>query len=139
MTRRRESRTNRDESWAGPGLAALIVDDQEALGEALAARLAFSGFDSTVATTGGQALAVSAARRYDVAFVDLGLPDMDGIALAGQLKKPSPGLRVILMTGSAICFDDPGLRGDGIDSVLPKPWKPRELDAILRSVRGEGR
>lgn len=122
------------ETRASAAPCAIIIDDQRALAELLAERLSLDGFQTTVTSTATEGLALSANRSYDVAFVDLKLPDMSGIAAAAELKKRSDRLRVILVTGFASSTDDAEMRWAHIDAVLPKPWKPSELDAILRMV-----
>jgi DNA-binding response OmpR family regulator len=119
--------------------AALIVDDQRPLAELLAERLAQEGIEATVTATAAEGLAVSVRRTFDIAFVDLKLPDMNGIAVAAQLKQKLPSLRVILVTGFAASVDDAEPNWTPVDAVLPKPWKPAELEAILRTLGGKQR
>ncbi len=114
--------------------AALIIDDQQPLAELLAERLSLEGFASTVTTTAGAGLTASIQRHFDVAFVDLKLPDMSGIAAAAELKKRFPDIQVILITGFATSVDDAEPGWTHIDGVLPKPWRPAELEAILRTL-----
>ncbi len=118
---------------------ALIVDDQKALAELLAVRLGMEGVEATVATRATEGLALSARQTFDVAFVDLKLPDMSGIAAATEMKKNDPNLRVILITGYAASVDESEPGWTHIDGVLPKPWRPAELEAILNTLRREER
>jgi DNA-binding response OmpR family regulator len=74
-------------------------------------------------------------RSYDVAFVDLALPDGNGMALACELKMRQPGLKIVLITGFASTSDDPSMRSESVDLVLPKPWTPAELASALRRIR----
>ncbi len=121
-----------------PASAVLIIDDQRPLAELLAERLALEGVEATVATTATEGLAASIRRPFDVAFVDLKLPDMSGIAAAAELKKRLPELKIILITGFAASIDDAEPGWTHIDGVLPKPWRPAELEAILRTM-GRGK
>ncbi len=116
------------------GPAALVVDDQRWLADALAERLLLEGFHTTVATTGGDALAAATGRTFDLAFVDLNLPDMNGRTAAARLKQQLPGLKLILISGLAAAVDDPAVNSVGADGVLPKPWKAAELADMLRRV-----
>ncbi len=114
--------------------AALIIDDQQPLAELLAQRLGMDGLEAMVATTATEGLAASELRTFDVAFVDLRLPDMSGAVVAAELKRRRPNLRVILLTGFAASVDDMEPGWSHFDGVLPKPWRPAELEAILRSI-----
>ncbi len=116
------------------GLSAIIVDDQRGLAELLAERLAMDGIRATVATSAGEALKACSSQPFDVAFVDLRLPDMSGIATAAELKKLSSAMRVVLMTGFAISPDDAETRWPQLDGVLPKPWRQGELESLLRAL-----
>lgn len=118
--------------------SAIVIDDQRELAELLAERLSLDGFDTMVATTAAEALAAFAQQTFDIAFVDLKLPNMSGLAVARELKKLSGGLKIILVTGFAASVDDTDLGGPELDGVLPKPWRPAELEAILSTV-GRGK
>ena len=113
-----------------------MVDDQQWLASALADRLGLDGFDTVVAGSIGQALVAFDELACDVAFLDLSLPDGNGIDLAVELKRRKPRLMVVLMTGFASASDDPTLESDSVDEILPKPWAPRELESIIKKVQG---
>ena len=82
-----------------------------------------------------EALLVFDERAYDIAFIDLALPDGNGIDLATELKKRHPQLMIVLMTGFASAANDPSVGSVSVDAVLPKPWAPRELENVLRRIR----
>ncbi len=118
--------------------AAIVIDDQKGLAELLAERLSLDGYCTTIATNASDALKAVAHQSFDVAFVDLKLPDMSGLAAARQMRKLSGALKIILVTGFAASVDDQELGSADLDGVLPKPWRPAELAAILRTVgRGQ--
>ncbi len=82
-----------------------------------------------------EALVAFDNHAYDIAFIDLALPDGNGIDLAGEIKQRQPRVMVVLITGFASAADDPGIGTVNVDAVLPKPWTPRELETVLRRVR----
>lgn len=77
----------------------LLVDDEEDLVTFLAHRLRKRGIEVAVAVNGQQALDAAAARTFDVAVVDLKMPDFDGITVMERLKKNQPFLEVLMLTG----------------------------------------
>jgi len=79
----------------------LVVDDNRDAAETLAELLEELGYTSHVAYASEDALAV--ASRFDpgVAIVDLGMPGMDGYALAEQLQAQRSGIRLIALSGYA--------------------------------------
>jgi signal transduction histidine kinase/CheY-like chemotaxis protein len=115
----------------------LLVDDEEGL-RALGSRvLGDSGFTVEVAADGAQGLlaAKSAPGAYDLAFVDLMMPVMNGRELIGELRKVDPGLPVVVMTG----YLEPEIRTEldrlGVARVLEKPFGPGVLRAAAGACR----
>jgi len=77
----------------------LIVDDEEDLVTFLAHRLRKRDIDVTTALSGTEAIAAGIELTFDVAVVDLKMPDMDGIEVIEQLKFAQPFLEVLMLTG----------------------------------------
>ena len=77
----------------------LLVDDEEDLVTFLAHRLRKRGVEVAVATGGEQALALAARQRFDVAVVDLKMPDIDGITVMERLKRMQPFVELLMLTG----------------------------------------
>ena len=86
----------------------LIVDDDEALSENLAEIVQELGVRTVIALDRQSALAQAAAHDFDVALIDVRLPDGDGLTLLGPLRERSPHLQAVMVTGNAC-----GRRGDG--------------------------
>jgi CheY-like chemotaxis protein len=110
----------------------LVVDDDPGNRETLGELLGLSGHDVRGAESGAAALAALEAHPFDVALVDLAMPDMNGVELAERLRARDPCMRIALVTGwepSAIDGGKPGL----IDAVFRKPI---DLPAILRFLDG---
>ena len=84
-----------------PGTRALVVEDELALGEAVAAALADAGFKPDRASNGEEALARLRERHYDVIICDLKMPKVDGIAFFREVsaKMPHVARRLIFVTG----------------------------------------
>ena len=77
----------------------LLVDDEEKLLDSMADRLKLMGFDPVKASGGLQALGLAKNARFDLAIVDLKMPDMDGLVTITKLKELDPDLRSVLLTG----------------------------------------
>ncbi len=76
----------------------LIVDDEESQREPLAGFLKKQGFDVATAASGQEAVIICQERHFEIALIDLKMPEMDGIELLGKLKERSPEMQVIMMT-----------------------------------------
>ena len=77
----------------------LIADDEEDLVTFLAHRLRKRGLDVTMALSGSEAVSAASQMKFDVAVVDLKMPDMDGITVIEQLKALQPFIEVLMLTG----------------------------------------
>jgi CheY-like chemotaxis protein len=107
----------------------LVVDDDAGNRETLIELLGLSGHEVFGADSGTAALAALDEHDFDVALVDLAMPDMNGVELAERLRARAPGVGIALVTGwepSAVgSLGAPGL----IDAIFRKPI---DLPAILR-------
>ena len=119
----------------------LVVDDNAPLVENLAEILEGAGYAVRSAGSCGQALTI-AQEGFDVALVDLRLPDGDGTALAPQLKEASPDGEVVLLTGFATLESAVGAVRAGACAYLVKPCATQELlvtvEQAMRQVRLHG-
>jgi two-component system response regulator HydG len=77
----------------------LIVDDSFADGETLKAILEERGYSVVTVSTGAEALVRVREKRFDIIFLDVRLPNMDGVELFEQVKAVDPEVAVIMMTG----------------------------------------
>ena len=77
----------------------LIADDEEDLVTFLAHRLRKRGLEVTMALSGSEAVSAGAELTFDVAIVDLKMPNMDGITVIEQLKAQQPFLEALMLTG----------------------------------------
>jgi signal transduction histidine kinase len=119
----------------------LLVDDNRPLVENLAEILVEAGYAVRSAGTCAGALAL-AAEGFDVALVDLKLPDGDGSALAPRLKELSPAGEVVLLTGFATLESAVAAVRAGACAYLVKPCATQELlvtvEQAMRQVRLHG-
>ncbi len=109
----------------------LIVDDESKLVEAFIMQLTKEGMKVSGAFSAGEALTLLKKEVFDVAVVDIRLPDMDGVNLLLKIKQTEPGLEVIMLTGFASV--DTAIRSMklGAYDYLTKPCKISELAAII--------
>jgi len=82
-----------------PAIRLLLVDDEEDLVQFLAHRLRKRGVDVTMALSGAEAISAATDHTFDVAVVDLKMPDMDGITVVEELKGFQPFCEILMLTG----------------------------------------
>lgn len=115
------------------GLRVLVVDDNEDAADMLAQALALKGHHIRVAHDGPSALRVAEDFQPAVAFLDIGLPVMDGYELARRLRTlhGMAQLRMIAVTGYAQDGDRHRSRAAGFETHLVKPVNLDTLETLL--------
>ena len=106
--------------------AILLVDDEESVRKAFTGILEKAGYLVDTAETGQKALEKAQAKRYDVALIDIKLPDMEGTDLLLKLPKKSEMVKIII-TGFSTMENGVKAADCGADDFLVKPVKPQEL------------
>lgn len=109
----------------------LVVDDEPAIVRALSAALRARDHRVAIATTGAEALAEAATRNPAVIILDLGLPDMDGVEVCGQLRRWSTAPIIVLTAEGAESRKVEAL-DEGADDYMTKPFSTPELLARVR-------
>jgi len=113
----------------------LIVDDDEFLAETFKVMLEDAGFYVETAATGGQALLRASQMDFDMAILDLKLPDTTGSELSRRLKDRNSDINVVLLTGNTEMLESMDPSQIGSDEVLLKPVTPDELLKITEKLR----
>lgn len=116
----------------------LVVDDNQDLAEILADILDLNGFYVDIAYDGESAIEQFRKNDYDLAFMDVKLPGMNGVESFLQIRKIKPNARVIMMTGFSVeHLLDEAVR-HGAWAVMHKPLEiPKVLD-MLENMGSDG-
>jgi two-component system KDP operon response regulator KdpE len=111
----------------------LVVDDEPQILRALRVNLAARGYDVLTASTGRQALDATAHHHPDIVVLDLGLPDMDGVAVVHGLRgwTQTP---IIILSGRSQSIAKVQALDAGADDYVTKPFNVDELLARIRAV-----
>ncbi len=114
----------------------LVVDDNIDALESLRDYLAHQGHDVMTASEPLQALKLAEQFQPDVAVLDIGLPGMDGYALASALRTsfPPDRLRLVALTGYGQTKDFQRSRQAGFETHLVKPVALEALDAAINAA-----
>jgi CheY-like chemotaxis protein/HPt (histidine-containing phosphotransfer) domain-containing protein len=128
------------------GLRVLIVDDNATNRDILHHQLSAWGMANTAAEDGPQALgmlraAAEGGEPYKLALLDMMMPGMDGLELAGAIQgnPATADVSLIMLTSAGLPADGPETQQAGIDAYLSKPVRPSHLfDEIARQMRRRG-
>ncbi len=116
----------------------LVVDDDPQILRALRINLRARDYEVEVAADGTAALRAAAANPPDLVVLDLGLPDLEGIAVIRGLRGYS-SVPIIVLSGRAEGVDKVGALDAGADDYLTKPFGVDELLARIRAVTRRSR
>jgi two-component system alkaline phosphatase synthesis response regulator PhoP len=111
----------------------LVVDDAPDILRITRDYLEHAGFNVLSATDAGSALQLVGTRHPDLVVLDLGLPDLDGLDVARQIRRSSD-LPIIMLTARADESDTLVGLELGADDYVTKPFSPKELVARVRAV-----
>lgn len=115
------------------GFKALVVDDSLPVRKSMEIQLGLYGLDMDFAETGEQALEFTQKGVYDIIFLDLMLPGIDGYKVCKEIKshKLSKNTPVVMLTGKGSRFDK--LRGTmaGANVYLTKPVEQEKLKEVI--------
>jgi CheY-like chemotaxis protein len=113
------------------GKRVLLVDDQAAVREAVGWGLESLGVEVTTAQNGAEALEQFRRGSFDLVITDYSMPGMRGDALAREIKRISPGQRVVLLTAYAGDLLVQGKLPAEIDVLMEKPCSRSDLASAL--------
>lgn len=115
----------------GHGECILLIDDETALLEMLAATLEEHGYRALTAPGGAEGLALAAPQWHSIqmVIVDMGMPLMDGRQVLEAIRQRQPALPVLLTSGEAGL--PAGMKLDASTQFLPKPF---DMSALLNAI-----
>jgi DNA-binding response OmpR family regulator len=118
---------------AAPTATIVIVEDEAAIADALAARLRAEGFAVEVATDGLRGVEVCARIAPDLVVLDVMLPGIDGHEVCRRIQRdrPVPVLMLTALDGETDLLAGLGI---GADDYMTKPFSQRELVARVRAL-----
>ena len=100
----------------------LLVEDDPLLGEGVADAFKYQGHVVEWACSGQQALTLAQGSVFDVVVLDLGLPDMEGLAVLSALRKAKLTMPVLILTARDSCDEKVLGLDQGADDYMAKPF-----------------
>ena len=116
------------------GLKVLVVDDEEDVVEVIQDRLETYGFTVATAGNGREALEKLSVEKFDGVFMDIKMPEMDGIEALAEIRKNGLKIPVIILTASST--KDAALKAmaKGADDYVLKPFEWEELKGKIEKI-----
>ena len=112
----------------------LVIEDEDRLSGILKSKLGEAGFAVDIAGSAGDAEAALELINYDVAILDLGLPDGDGLAVLAAARRLGKTLPILILTARDAVEDRVSGLNAGADDYLTKPFAMTELIARIKAL-----
>lgn len=109
----------------------LVVDDDESIRRVLTNILEEKGYVTDMAQSGKEAIKKTQSEFYNLALVDIRLPDMDGTEVLASMKETTPPMVKIIVTGYPSLQNAIDAVNNGADAYILKPFK---VDSILNTI-----
>ncbi|MEM2320108.1 MAG: response regulator [Candidatus Bathyarchaeia archaeon] len=114
------------------GARILVIDDDENIREVLKTILEDEGYIVDTAETGEKAIAKTKKGFYNLALIDIKLPDMEGIELLTKMKDTTPKMRKIIVTGYPTMHNAIEAVNRGADAYILKPFEVEKILAVIK-------
>ncbi len=112
----------------------LLVEDDQAVREALDRALGFEGYEVETARDGASALSLLRDRTFDLIILDVMMPHLDGLETCRRIRARGDKVPILMLTAAAAVEN----RGEGLDAgaddYMPKPFALDELLARMRAL-----
>jgi len=118
----------------GESARILVIDDDKTIRLTMAAILRAEGFTVDVAETGKEAIEKSYAYIYNLALIDIRLPDVMGTELLCKLRQTDPPMVKIIVTGFPALQNAIEAVNKGANAYILKPTDPKKLVETVKSL-----
>ena len=112
----------------------LIVEDEHAVGAALATAVRRGGLLPELVASGKAALHAAARTSWDAVILDIGLPDLNGLEVLARLRSASPRLPILVITAHGTLDHAIHAQKSGATLYLTKPLDLKHLETALRTL-----
>lgn len=109
----------------------LVVDDEQVIRDLLTQLLHMKGHEVALGVSGQEAVSKAQAEAFDLIFMDIMMPDMDGVEALKQIRRQSSSAIVVMMTGFAVEEKIREAMAEGAFEFLYKPFNIMEVTVIL--------
>ena len=110
----------------------LIIDDDDNIRKVLVAILEDEGYDVESVGTAKEAIERAKERFYNIALIDIRLPDMEGIELLTKIRDTTPKIRKVILTGYPTLQNAVDAVNKGANAYILKPF---DVGEVLKTIK----
>ena len=121
-------------AMSGPESTILVVEDDNAVREALERALGFEGYAVAAARDGAIALSMMRETEYDLVVLDVMMPHLDGLETCRRIRAGGDDIPILMLTARSAVDDRVEGLDAGADDYVPKPFALDELLARIRAL-----
>jgi len=118
-------------------LKILVVDDKKVIGDFFDLTMGYYGHQITVVHDFLHALEAVRRDQFDIAFMDMMLPDKDGVEILKEVKAINPSLPVVMMSGYSLDEKRQEARRFGAVDCLKKPFEVDDIRRVVKAAIGQ--
>ncbi len=115
----------------------LVIDDKKVIRDFFDITLGYYGHNITVLHDPMDVASVLDGKEYDIAFVDMMMPEKDGVEVLKELKSARPQMPVVMMSGYSLEEKRRQALDLGACGCLKKPFEVEDLRTIIREMTGK--
>ncbi|HXG95288.1 MAG TPA: GAF domain-containing protein [Blastocatellia bacterium] len=130
----KQRKTVRDNKSSAKTASVLVIDDDERVRAALVGMLKSAGHRTDHAANGREALTKMEGGGFELVITDLSMPEMDGWAVASEIRRRWPGVKIVLITGYGVPPETISHRRELVNEVLFKPIRFDDITTTLGQV-----
>lgn len=118
-------------------IKALVIDDKKIIGDLFDFTLGYSGHDIRWVNNGQAALEMVKQEEFDIAFLDIVMPETDGVSVLEKIRAVSPSLPIVMMSGYSV--EDKRCRAKELGAItcLKKPFDMDDVRKIVKEAIGK--
>jgi DNA-binding NtrC family response regulator len=116
----------------GEAIRILVVDDDENIRKVITTILADEGYAVESVDTARKAIEITKRKFFNLALIDIRLPDMEGIELLTKMRDTTPKMRKIIITGYPTLLNAIEAVNSGADAYILKPF---DMEKVLETIR----
>ena len=115
----------------------LVVDDKKIIGDLFDFTLGYSGYDITVVDNAAAAMEAVRNKQFDIAFIDIVMPDKDGVSILQDIKGIAPKLPIVMMSGYSVEEKRSKAKDLGAITCLKKPFEMDDVKKVIKVAIGK--